>query len=203
MNNKVINIIAFVAGAGIGSAATWYFLKEKFEKQYQEEINSVKNALFKKYDALNTKEDVDVKKETVPQFAKEDKEQYSKIVKQYDYTQFAQNREEALSEPEEVEEKVSGPYIISPDMYDESDYDTVSLTYYADDVLADSISDEVYDDPYSLVGEFKSHFGEYDDDSVFVRNDDERLDYEIIRDDRRYSDVAGRKYSSVANQDFD
>ena len=34
-----------------------------------------------------------------------------------------------------------------------------------------------------------SHFGEYEDDSVFVRNDDRKCDYEILMDQRLYSDV--------------
>lgn len=199
MNNKVINIIAFVAGAGIGSAATWYFLKEKFEKQYQEEIRSVKDSLLK---TKPSEPDAPVE-EKKPEFDNDTKKEYQNMAAKYDYTMFAQNKEEALSEPEEVEERMSGPYIIPPEQFDESDYDTVSLTYYADGIIADSISDEIIEDPESLVGEFRSHFGEYEDDSVFVRNDEEQVDYEILADDRKYSDVVGRKYSNVANQDFE
>ena len=35
------------------------------------------------------------------------------------------------------------------------------------------------------------HFGEYEDDSVFVRNDEEQTDYEILLDGRNYHDVYG------------
>lgn len=35
-----------------------------------------------------------------------------------------------------------------------------------------------------------NHFGEYEDDSVFVRNDARKCDYEILLDQRTYSEVA-------------
>ena len=45
--NKLSYLLAFAAGALIGSAATWYFVKDKYEKLAQEEIDSVKET-FKK-----------------------------------------------------------------------------------------------------------------------------------------------------------
>ena len=41
MNHKVANVLAFVAGAVIGSAITWKFVKTKYERIAQEEIDSV------------------------------------------------------------------------------------------------------------------------------------------------------------------
>lgn len=84
------------------------------------------------------------------------------------------------------------PYVISPDDYGENDnYTQISLVYYAGDgVLADD-EDEVVEDIEDTVGEdFAEHFGEYEDDSVFIRNDRLRCDYEILRDNRSFSDVA-------------
>ena len=41
-----------------------------------------------------------------------------------------------------------------------------------------------------MVGfESLNHFGEYEDDSVFVRNDAKKCDYEILLDQKLYSDV--------------
>lgn len=82
------------------------------------------------------------------------------------------------------------PYVISPDEFgqDES-YETISLTYYADGVLADD-DDEMVEDVENLVGfDSLNHFGEYEDDSVFVRNDRLKCDYEILLDHRKYTDV--------------
>ena len=44
-----------------------------------------------------------------------------------------------------------------------------------------------------IVGEESlNHFGEYEDDSVFVRSDRLKCDYEILLDQRNYSDVVKR-----------
>ena len=44
-------------------------------------------------------------------------------------------------------------------------------------------------------------FGEYEDDSVFVRDDDKKIDYEILRDTRTYSDVVGNEPNDSVNMD--
>lgn len=82
------------------------------------------------------------------------------------------------------------PYVIAPEEFGEmDDYETVSLTYYSDGVLTDDFDNEI-EDVEGMVGEDSlDHFGEYEDDSVFVRNDRYKTDYEILLDLRKYSDV--------------
>ena len=82
------------------------------------------------------------------------------------------------------------PYVISPDEFGEfEDYERISLSYYTDQILADE-DDEKVEDVDNVVGlESLAHFGEYEDDSVFVRNDRLKCDYEILLDQRTYSDV--------------
>ena len=86
---------------------------------------------------------------------------------------------------------MSRPYVISPDEFDENGYQTVSLTYYADGVVEDDFYDVWDDDEIEekIGRDSLNHFGEYEEDSVFVRNDDNETDYEILRDPRNYSDV--------------
>ena len=60
-------------------------------------------------------------------------------------------------------------------------------------MLADD-NDDVVEDVNNVVGtESLTHFGEYEDDSVFVRNDGLRCDYEILLDQRKFSDVQANK----------
>ena len=74
-------------------------------------------------------------------------------------------------------------------MDENEDYETVSLTYYADGVLTDEFGN-VIEDVEGMVGkESLTHFGEYEEDSVFVRNDSLKTDYEILRDTYNYSDT--------------
>ena len=81
------------------------------------------------------------------------------------------------------------PYVISPDEFSENeDYETESLTYYSDGILADD-RDNIIDIDMVVGRESLNHFGEYEDDSVFVRNEELKTDYEILLDTRRYSDI--------------
>ena len=81
------------------------------------------------------------------------------------------------------------PYVIPPEEFDELDgYKTRSLTYFSDGVLYDDIKQEKVD--IGLVGaESLDHFGEYERDSVFVRNERTKTDYEILLDMSNYSDI--------------
>ena len=81
------------------------------------------------------------------------------------------------------------PYVIDPSEYGDLDYKQVSLNYYDDGVLTYE-NDDVIDDIDSLVGKDSlSHFGEYEADTVYVRNDRLKIDFEILADTRRYEDI--------------
>ena len=84
------------------------------------------------------------------------------------------------------------PYIISPEEFGESgNYTQISLTYTLKEFWQ-TTKNEIIEDIDDTVGEdFADHFGDYEDDSVFVRNDRLRCDYEILKDNRSYHDVAG------------
>ena len=48
-------------------------------------------------------------------------------------------------------------------------------------------NNEPIEDVDSIIGlESLKHFGEYGDDSVYVRNDELKADYEILLDDEKY-----------------
>lgn len=112
-------------------------------------------------------------------FVEEDKTSYEEVIKYY-------------TNPETVKEEkdmsVAGPYIISPEEFGENDYEEVSLNYYADGVITDD-QDYVVEDTSVIGIDPAEHFGEYEDDSVFVRNDELKIDYEILRDLRKYHDM--------------
>ena len=91
-------------------------------------------------------------------------------------------------EPEKSENSGDVPYVISPDEFDELDgYTAISLTYFADGVLSDE-NGVIIDDVEEIVGDGLNHFGEYDEDAVYVRNDAKRCDYEILKDERKYAE---------------
>lgn len=173
------NVFIFVAGAAIGSAVTWIFIKKKYEQLAQEEIDSVKE-VFAKRNRSESGEPETVTEET-PKFSEEEYDKYESIANTY-----------ADSTNDRVND--FAPKVITPDEFDEfEDYDKFSLTYYADGVLTDE-NDCLIEDVEGTVGvESLTHFGEYEDDSVFVRNDRLKCDYEILLDLRTYSDVLKQK----------
>lgn len=191
MSSKGMAFLAFIVGAGMGSVCTWKLLKRKYELIAQEEIDSVKAAyatreIGKSFvegfrDGLKVAEDRTQKDEDDVDFKK-----YASIIQKEGYTDYSRSVEEKKGEA-----FVEKPYVISPEEFGEfEEYEKISLTYYADEVLADE-NDEEVDDVDEIVGEESlNHFGEYEDDSVFVRNDRLKCDYEILLDQRNYSDVA-------------
>lgn len=182
MNNTIKYAFIFAAGAAVGAASVWQFLKKKYEQIAQEEIDSVKSVYATRYSSPEPIDDhteaVDISKlaTTSAYCEKPDLREYASIITGNSYS--------------EKTPTASRPYVITPDEFGElDDYDNVSLTYYADGVLTDEY-DEPMEDVDDVVGnDFASHFGEYEDDSVFIRNDRLRIDYEILRDERRYSDA--------------
>lgn len=182
--SKATNVMSFVLGAAVGSVVTWQYVKNKYEQIAQEEIDSVKEVFLKRDPdvTVEVKEaDVRNRKEEKPGVV-----EYAARLQKEGYTNYA-----GMNAVEEEEaETVEKPYVISPEEFGEfDDYEKISLTYYADQALADE-NDELVDDVEDIIGfESLTHFGEYEDDSVFVRNDRLKCDYEILMDSRLYSDV--------------
>ena len=183
MNGLLSNTLIFAAGAALGSVAAWKVLETKYKRIADEEIASVKEMY---RNSSGSTEDDEQKEETktVSRFT----EEYDPIDEKKKMTYYERMVED-YTEPKEVLD-VSKPYVISPDEFGEcDDYDTSSLTYYSDGVLTDD-RDEIIEDAEDIVGnDFESHFGEYEDDSVFIRNEKHKTDYEILLDQRNYSDV--------------
>lgn len=185
--------VMFVVGAVAGSAATWLYAKKYYERIAQEEIDSVK-AVFseRKPDTVVKNNNVQEENQHKADIAKlkPDLVNYAAKLQEEGYTNYTKHSEKIIEEKDVP--MPNKPYIISPEEFGESgNYMQISLTYYSDGVLADD-EDEIIEDIDDTVGEdFADHFGDYEDDSVFVRNDRLRCDYEILKDNRSYHDVAG------------
>lgn len=180
-------VFIFVAGAAIGSVATWKFVKTKYEQIAEEEIESMREYYHGKLNNLadeageraaegfedgldNPKEENEEKAAEEAMNAMADYRKYASVYKSND-------------EKKEEDEMENKPYVISPAEFGETGYEQVSLRYYADGVLVYDEDDEPVEDIDDLVGEESlKHFGEYEDDSVFVRDDVRKVDFEILKD---------------------
>lgn len=104
--------------------------------------------------------------------------------------------EEEETEPEDdfeiqrEENSDARPEVIHPAAFgEESDYEQITLLYFADGVVCDEQIHKV-EDLDALIGvESLRHFGEYEPDAIHVRNDATRCYYEVILDTRTYAEA--------------
>lgn len=192
-------IFSFVAGAAIGLIAGFKLSETKYQTKIQEEIASVKEALrnrkvdISKFAPKESKKVDEVSKKV---FKKPEQEvrkvPYSTMYKEPS----KQSEEERVIVETKIGEAKKGPYVISPDEFGEDqEYEQISLIYYADNTLADD-EDVVMDEEEieRTVGmDSLTRFGEYEPDSVFVRNDELKTEYEILLDQRPYFEVLKEK----------
>lgn len=190
------NFAMFLAGATVGAATAWVCLRKRYEQIAQEEIDSVKAAFAEKKPVFTNENRIDEQVENQHKAdiakLKPDLVDYAAKLQEEGYVNYTEHSKKNTEEKKE-DPMLDTPYVISPDEFGATDnYAQISLVYYdGDEVLADE-EDEIVEDIAGTVGEdFAEHFGEYEDDSVFVRNDRLRCDYEISKDNRSYADVTG------------
>lgn len=193
MNDTLSKVFIFAAGAVIGSAVTWKFVETKYKKIADEEIASVKSVYSKKTipaDRIEAgKMPIDISKKE-PEFkpSEADLINLKNKLETNGYVDYTMKKEK------KEEEDDMEPYVIPPEDFDEEGYQVESLTYWNDGVLTDELDQVVFDIPGTVGEDSLSHFGEYEDDSVFVRNDRTRTDYEILLDTRNFKDVHPDKW---------
>lgn len=177
------NVIIFTVGAACGSLLTWKLLEKKYKDLADEEIASVIDT-FKKKDGstgenIHHDEIVEIKEnEEVVEEKEAEAISYNTIIDDLGYTVTVEQGEEGIK-----------PYTISPEEFGEMPgYDALSWTYYADGVLTDEM-DQIVDNPELTISDALNHFGEYEDDAVFVRNENNKCDYEILKNETYFSGI--------------
>ena len=193
------NLLCFVAGAAIGSVVTWKLIEKKYKDLADEEIESVKET-FKNRKSRITKDEVKETVEKVINKFKEPKETIENIVTSEGY--YTEDEEETEEDDEsnytvDVDPgvEVIVPYVITPEQFGEYDeYGTKTLTYYADNVLTDEIDSPITsDEMITMIGpDALDHFGEYEDDSVYIRDEMNEMDYEILKSEKMFSEIPKR-----------
>lgn len=196
MSDKMGAIIAFVAGAAIGSIVTWKLVEKKYKVLADEEIESVREVYKRKLDEKQ-KEKTEEKEENKD---RDEKNNHAVLVHNLGYS--GEYNEEEIGEVDVINPQKAKVYVIPPENFGELDYEMESLTYYADGVLAFDLTNVVVQDKDSLVGRGSLNtFGEYEPDSVYVRNDNLKKDFEILLDRRKFSDVVSDKPHYVTDDD--
>ena len=198
MNTNLKVGLAFVLGAATGALVANKYLKTKYEKIADEEIASVKAVYWTKTNpeaAAYAKKDVEYTEEVYKQYQQAAKSAAEQAKEKPDIVKYAEKLHKegytnysTTAKPDTPD--LGEPYVIPPEDFGEfDDYEKISLIYWADQVLTDD-NNEVVEDLEGSVGiDSLTAFGEYEDDSVFVRNSRLRCDYEILLDQRNFEDV--------------
>ena len=203
MNKKIFGLLTFALGAAAGFFAGGFLSADKHRKILEAEVTAAKAFYKQKYDQNSAK----VKKHVVsePSVKNDEKKDEQEAptpekpglkpdLASY-IAQVEQYRHPEKDRPHIVSNK-NGPVVIPPDeVGDEPDYEVISMTYYADGILVDE-DDIVYtkEEIERSVGlSSLSTFGRYEDDSVFVRNDQRKLYFEILLNEQSYADVLKEK----------
>lgn len=197
--SKLSGLLMFALGAGVGSSAMYFYMRDKFDAEQSEREAQLKAAYDIKCNSTKVETTEEKKEEPYVQINRELKETMIKEKKSItDYANVIK-KENYVEKQEEEDMPIDGEILIEPDNHDDvigfgmEPFETVFATIYADGYLVDS-DDNIIDIDDKIGGvETLEHFGEGDDPELLhVRNNLYEIDYEIDRDDRTYVEVSGK-----------
>lgn len=185
----VKGIFIFVLGVVSGTFAGAQIAKKKYEEIANEEIEEIR-AYYKEREkeVKEVEEPNAVEAPEEKSIEVEERKQYDNIIKRGNY--MAVDEEEQNNVCDEA-------YPIDPSEFgNDGKNATETLTYFADGVLVNEV-DEVVEDPDLVVGRHHIDiFNEFPDATcVYVRNDLDGTDYEILKDDWCWSDFNEKGYA--------
>lgn len=181
-------LLIFAAGLAVGAVAGAVLVKNKVLADAKAEVEEVREYYRSARGKVNREDNEEV--EEVAKKEYELKDIQVKDEPKTGLTNYSQITKMYMSKDEHKAPMYDDPFVIDPSEFGENpEYDTMTLTYFADGVLVDDV-DDVIDEPDIVVGlENLKVFEEFGATSVYVRNDIYKTDYEIIRDDWNYSDL--------------
>lgn len=206
MSSKEIikDTVILATGMGIGIGAVWYYFDKKYKDEMSKKIEEIMAESKQIKPVKSTASELPAKVNTVDEVrptltsVETTKVNYSKLINKEKYVG------DESTENAEEETDYEKPYVISPLEFGEKEdegYTTVSLMFYSDGLLADDMGEVIENIDETVGVDSLNHFGEYEDDSVFVRNDRLKIDYEILLNNKRLVDV--RKQSPCPLEDED
>ena len=187
------NILIFLAGAGVGAGATWYFVKKHYEKVADEEIKDVVTR-FKAYKETLQEEYAGVPDENPnPNYEGNSRRNNVDQMERPISSDFNEELSNGIIDDPKGENEGVAPYVISEEEFGEiEDYDQKTLFwYYRDNILATDEDLEV-EDKFTTVGDALEEF-EKDRylERVLVRNEQDETDYEILVSEKHFYEVTG------------
>lgn len=178
MNKSMINsVLTFVIGAGVGAVTSIFIVKKHYEEVSKQEIESVKEVYAKKKEM----DEHDV-----------DRKVAEKLIENNYYATESDERVEkpaAGADTEDTDEN-ENIHIIPGHEFGATDNITITLWYWTDGTVTNDNKKIIGNVEDCIGDDFMAHFGddENDPDAVYVRNDVQKIDYEILKEYRGFSD---------------
>ena len=181
------NVFIFIGGILAGTFAGAQIAKKKYEEIANEEIEEIRAYYKEREKEVKEVEEPKEVEDPEEEEVKEEIKKYSNII-----------RGNYMAVDEEEQNNVCDEaYPIDPSEFgNDGKNATETLTYFADGVLVNEV-DEVIEDPDLVVGRHHIDiFNEFPDATcVYVRNDLDGMDYEILKDDWCWSDFNEKGYA--------
>jgi hypothetical protein len=188
---SVKGIFIFVLGVVTGTFAGAQIAKKKYEEIANEEIEEIR-AYYKERELEKQVEPQEPIKIEEPEAEEiEITEDEIKV-----YNNIIRGNYMAYEEEEQTNTQYA-PYPIDPsDFGKDGEYDTMTCTYFADGVLVDDVDQEFEDWDLHVGKHHIDIFNEFSEATcIYVRNDLDGMDYEILKDDWCWSDFNEKGYA--------
>jgi len=185
------NVVSFLAGATIASVVTYFISKKYFEKKIKDAEERANNEIKSVVDTFKNMEN------EMKNGVKNAEENANKALDEYrgnekEQTTDKGNNETTTEVKDTLNDEDNDCFIIGPDEYgaDET-YEVISLIFYSKNKILTydygsvvNHIDELFDE------EFLNHFGEYEEDMLYIRDKIHKTDYDIEYRNEKY--VSGK-----------
>ena len=194
-------LLIFLGGAAVGGLTATIYFKRKIDS-LEEEYQKIATDAYNKYVSdfnievgyshgdkdIQIISDIPNKGYVSGIDTANDDDKYVEIAKEYN------NQEENETENNII------PYIITPEEYgDDDDYDTKVLTAFIDKVVLDEDNCMVDIGYFGDAINKKIYSKKNKDTSIFVRDENEKVDYEIIKENISFEDYSKLTFETKSN----
>lgn len=192
----VKGIFIFVIGVVSGTFVGAQIAKKKYEEIANEEIEEIR-AYYKERATELPEQTVEMTRDEEPTPVEAPEEKSIEVEERKQYNDIIQRGNYMANDEEEQTNTQYAPYTIDPSEFGkDGEYDTMTCTYFADGVLVDDVDQEFEDWDLHVGRHHVDIFNEFPEATcVYVRNDYDGMDYEILKDDWCWSDFNEKSYA--------
>lgn len=184
MSKGLIFVFGLVVGAAAGSGVT-YILTKRQNEVIEREILDQKDAISTNREELEAYYIQQLRDLGCQIFnPDEDEDEYEEFVENYNRSRVNPIPDEDDEEEEECPAPIEPnpfPYVIDEDMFDTNDdYSTDTIHYYKGDDTFTTEDYDIIDGITDILGKCVDDIKSSDSDAVYVRNESQTCDYEVL-----------------------